>query len=312
MKICFIFVSFWLIFAHANPRQNSQSSSSRDQNSFDLNAIESVLQTDQKAIHDAIIKSIQQVETVVKTLEDNDIVEADNVKNLLGFLVDTSVPETILVRRKRQTEPIMALDTTVLSVDAAKETNCTVIKHSYQKANNLSDTARNVMTSSASGISSATDSMNSFLMLSTKADPFMKEIYMNLANTMNNLITIQTLTLNDMQNALFQLTYAGATFQERIAANNCEKSTDPPVVKYMTKEPRKTTTSSSTTTTVAASGMSQDAASVASEVQCPKCFLGTIQCPVILALHGPSTGTCPDGRTLITCSNSKISKCCCQ
>jgi len=205
-----------------------------------------------------IEKSIQQVETVVQTLEDNDIREADDVKKMLEFLVDTSASETVLVRRKRQTEAIMPLDETILSVDAASPSNCTYVQKSYQKANRLSATARNVMSSSASGISSATDSMNSFLSLSATSDPFMKDIYLKLANTMSTLITIQTKTLNDVQNALFQLTYAGASYQEQIATENCVSSTDPPVVKYTTPETTKkvstVSTSSVSTTTVTGSG----------------------------------------------------------
>lgn len=197
-----------------------------------------------------IEKSIQQVETVVKTLEDNDIREADDVKKLLGFLVDTSAPEATLVRRKRQTEPIVPLDSPAISLDAASPTFCNDVQSSYQKANKLSKTARKVMTSSATSISAATDSMNSFLTMSANADPFMQEIYLKLASTMSSLITIQTKTLSDVQNALFELTYAGATFQEQIATKNCTTLADPPVEKYTTPlatTPETTTTVSTTT-----------------------------------------------------------------
>lgn len=197
-----------------------------------------------------IEKSIQQVETVVKTLEDNDIREADDVKKLLEFLVDTSAPEAILIRRKREIEPIMSLD-------AASPTFCTDVQNSYQKANKLSKKARNVMSSSATSISAATDSMNSFLTLSANADPFMKEIYLKLANTMNTLITIQSKTLGDVQNALFELTYAGATFQEQIATKNCTRLTDPPVEKYTTPEPTTTQTTTTVSTITKAAGASQ-------------------------------------------------------
>ncbi|CAG9811781.1 unnamed protein product [Chironomus riparius] len=305
MEVFFIFVSLLLIFANGNQYQSSKYSAVRNRGSYDLNAIESILQTDQKAVNDVIEKSIQQVETLVKTLEDNDIREADDVKKLLEFLVDTSAPEAALVRHKRQIQPIMPLDATV---DTTTPTFCTEVQNSYQKANNLSSTARNVMSSSASSISAATDSMNTFLTLSANADPFMKEIYLNLAKTMKTLITIQTKTMNDVQNALFELTYAGATYQEQMATKNCANSTDPPVVKYTTPEAATTNSTTTVTTTTTVSQSNQNAESV----QCPKCFMGTIQCPVIIALGGPSSGTCPAGRTMIKCSFSEISRCCCK